>query len=225
MSIEAHEDLLRRAAAHAALGDPARLRIVDALTDGDLAPSDLASRFGIGSNLLAHHLRVLEGAGLVVRRRSEADRRRTYLRAVAWRLDEAPAGTPRVAARVLFICTANTARSHLAAALWRRCSAVPAASAGTQPGPRIHPGAIDAAHRLSLPLPRLRPRRVEEVRQAGDLLITVCDRAHEELADPVALHWSVPDPAPDGRAAAFDAAAAELAERVERLAPRLTRAS
>lgn len=32
------------------------------------------------SNLLAHHLNVLTDAGLLVRSRSEADRRRTHLR-------------------------------------------------------------------------------------------------------------------------------------------------
>jgi ArsR family transcriptional regulator, arsenate/arsenite/antimonite-responsive transcriptional repressor / arsenate reductase (thioredoxin) len=34
------------------------------------------------SNLLAHHLRVLEEAGLVTRHRSEGDKRRSYLRLV-----------------------------------------------------------------------------------------------------------------------------------------------
>jgi protein-tyrosine-phosphatase len=51
----------------------------------------------------------------------------------------------RTAQRVVFVCTANSARSHLAAALWRRASAVPAVSAGTRPADRIAPGAIDAA--------------------------------------------------------------------------------
>lgn len=222
MNDELDRDVLRRAAAHAALGDPARLRIADALADGDLAPSDLGTMLGIGSNLLAHHLRVLEEAGLIRRRRSEADRRRAYLHAVPAAEADDGAAPRRSARRVLFVCTGNTARSHLAAALWRRASAVPAASGGTHPGPRIHPGAIDAARRRRLPLPRLRPRHLEEVRQPGDLLITVCDRAHEELADPKAVHWSVPDPVETGDAAAFDAACADLSGRVARLAPRLS---
>ena len=79
------------------------------------------------------------------------------------------------------MCTANSARSHLAAALWRRASTVPAASAGTHPAAAIEPGAIAAARRHRLPLRRLRPRHISDVRQDGDLVITVCDLAHEEL--------------------------------------------
>lgn len=117
--------------------------------------------------------------------------------------------------------TANSARSHLAAALWRRASNVPAVSAGTHPAAAIDPGAIAAAGRHRLPLPRLRPRHISDVRQDGDLVITVCDLAHEELGETAAVHWSVPGPAPAGDPGSFDAALAQLADRVGRLAPRL----
>jgi protein-tyrosine-phosphatase len=72
-----------------------------------------------------------------------------------------------------------------------------------------------------LPLPRLRPRHIGDVRHDGDLVITVCDLAHEELAEATAVHWSIPDPVPAGDPASFDTALAELTHRVERLAPRL----
>ena len=39
------------------------------------------------SNLLAHHLHVLQQAGVITRRRSEGDRRRTYLRLLPGALD------------------------------------------------------------------------------------------------------------------------------------------
>jgi protein-tyrosine-phosphatase len=123
------------------------------------------------------------------------------------------------------VCTANSARSHLAAALWRRASNVPAVSAGTHPAAVIDPGAVAAAERHHLPLPRLRPRHISDVRQAGDLVITVCDLAHEELSEAAAVHWSVPDPVPVGDPDSFDAALAQLAGRVERLAPRLATVS
>ena len=73
-------DVEQRASFHAALGDPARLTIVDSLFLTDLSPGDLARRLGLPSNLLAHHLRVLESAGIVERRRSEGDGRRSYVR-------------------------------------------------------------------------------------------------------------------------------------------------
>ena len=100
---------------------------------------------------------------MVTRHRSEGDRRRSYLRLVPGVLD-ALAGPPgRAARRVLFVCTANSARSHLAAALWRQASAVPAASAGTRPAARIAPGRDRRRRRRRLPLPRLRPRHVGDV--------------------------------------------------------------
>ena len=181
MSPELSSDLARRAAIHAALADPARLRITDTLLAGDASPSELAAMLGMPSNLLAHHLHVLEQAGVITRRRSEGDRRRTYLELIRGPLEVLAAPPARAAPRVLFVCTANSARSHLAAALWRRASTVPAASAGTHPAAAIEPGAIAAAGRHRLPLPRLRPRHISDVQHDHDLVITVCDLAHEEL--------------------------------------------
>ena len=225
---EQSRELAARAAVHAALADPARLMITDALGAGDASPSELATLLGLPSNLLAHHLAVLEQAGLVSRRRSEGDRRRTYLRLLPGALDLLGAPGPlaqppaRTARRVLFVCTANSVRSHLAAALWRRASEIPAASAGTRPAAAIDPRAIAAAGRHHLPLRRLRPRHIDQVRQDGDLVVTVCDLAREELRGLAAVHWSVPDPVTAGDPASFDTALADLGQRVGRLAPRLS---
>jgi protein-tyrosine-phosphatase len=225
MNAEQTAGLARRAAVHAALADPARLRITDVLADGDASPSELAVMLAMPSNLLAHHLGVLEKAGIITRRRSEGDRRRTYLRLVPGALDPLSGPPSRAARRVLFVCTANSARSHLAAALWRRASAIPAASAGTHPAAAIDPGTIDAAQRHQLPMRRLRPRHIGEVRRHDDLVITVCDLAHEELPGLAAVHWSVPDPVSAGDPATFDAVLAELVRRVGLLSPRLAAVS
>ncbi len=219
MNAELTSDVASRAAVHAALADPARLQIIDTLGAGDTSPSELAAMLAMGSNLLAHHLHVLDQAGLITRRRSDGDRRRTYLQLIPGALETLTRPAARTAERVLFVCTANSARSHLAAALWRRASTLPAASAGTHPGPRIEPGAIAAARRHRLPLRRLRPRHISDIRHDGDLVITVCDLAHEELGRQAAVHWSVLDPVPAGDPASFDQALAELSHRVERLAP------
>ncbi len=221
MDDERIESLARRAALHAALADPARLRITDVLSDGDASPKQLGAMLAMPSNLLAHHLRVLEQAGIITRRRSEGDHRRSYLQLIPGTLDALAGPAARTARRVLFVCTANSARSHLAAALWRRASGIPAASAGTHPAAAIDPGAIDAAARHGLSLPRRRPRHIAEVQHDGDLVVTVCDLAYEELGDLVAVHWSVPDPVPAGDPASFDAALTQLVHRVERFAPRL----
>lgn len=220
MNLESDASLGRRAAVYAALGDPARLRIVDILTTGDAAPSELTEALRMPSNLLAHHLKVLREVGLVSSQRSQGDGRRQYVRLVEHTRTVAQPAVP-TPARVVFVCTANSARSHLAAALWRQTSDVPSASAGTHPADRIHPGAIEVAGRRDLPLPRLRPRALADVIGEGDLVITVCDLAHEELEVPYELHWSIPDPVRVGTDAAFDAAYDEIEGRVRALAPRL----
>jgi protein-tyrosine-phosphatase len=75
-------------------------------------------------------------------------------------------------------------------------------SAGTHPAGTIDPGAIAAAERHHLPLRRLRPRHIDQVRHDGDLVVTVCDTAREELGGLAAVHWSVPDPVSAGDPAA-----------------------
>jgi len=211
-----------RATRYAALADPVRLRIADLLTLGDVAPVEVQRELGISSALLAHHLGVLERAGFLTRTRSEADRRRTYLRLAPAAFDGL-LPTPALAARrVVFVCTGNSARSQLAAALWRRASEVPATSAGTHPAERVEPGAIATAERHGLVLPEAVPRALDGTLEPDDVVVTVCDTAHEELGGAGRLHWSVPDPVREGTDAAFDAAFDELAARIGELAPRVT---
>jgi protein-tyrosine-phosphatase/DNA-binding HxlR family transcriptional regulator len=219
---------VRRAALHAALGDPGRLTIVDTLVWGEASPGELAARLGMTSNLLAHHLRVLEETGLVSRHRSEGDRRRSYVALALDVLDLlVPTAPALVAERVVFVCTHNSARSQLAAAMWNDHSPVPATSAGTHPAPRVHPGAVAVARRRHLSLVPTPPRHVDDVLDATDLVVTVCDSAHEELATGFAggavgrpgLHWSIPDPVTADDPAAFDTVVDELTDRITRLTP------
>lgn len=217
-SIPLARDVLTRAGRHAALSDPVRLAIVDELAVSDRAPAELQASFGLASNLLAHHLNVLERVGLITRRRSAGDGRRRYAH-----LEPAAIADVTVAReaprRVLFVCTHNSARSPLAAALWQRATGLPAASAGTQPARRVHRGAVAAARRVGLDISSVVPQDLDDVITASDLVITVCDRAHEELAPSDEwLHWSVTDPVPAGSAAAFDAARDDLQQRVASLA-------
>ena len=210
-----------RAARYAALADPLRLRIVDLLTLGDVAPVELQRELGVSSALLAHHLGALQRAGFLTRARSEADRRRTYLR-LAPGAFERLLPTPALAARrVVFVCTGNSARSPLAAALWHEASTVPATSAGTHPAERIEPGAIAAAERHGLNLTDSVPRALDDVLAADDVVVTVCDSAHEELGAAGRLHWSVPDPVRNGTETAFESAFDDIAARIGELAPRV----
>ena len=207
---------------HAALADPGRLTIVDRLLSADASPSELQAAVSMPSNLIAHHLRVLEGAGLVRRTRSEGDGRRTYLQLIPDALEAMVPANNRRADRVVFVCTQNSARSQLAVAVWERHSPVPAVSAGTHPAAEVHPGAVAAAQRHGLPMHPHTPQHVTDVVSPTDLVIAVCDNAHEELpADTRRMHWSIPDPAKASGAAAFDRALDEITYRIDRLAPTL----
>jgi len=210
--------LEQRATVHAALGDPSRLLIVDRLAASDRSPQELQEFVGVPSNLLAHHLDVLEGAGLIERSRSSGDGRRRYVHLIFSGLEQLGPQAPHVSGPVLFVCTANSARSQLAAGLWTAATGGPAVSAGTHPADRVHPDALAAAKRAGLDLSDATPTSLEEIRRRPPLTITVCDRAHEELdPQPDWLHWSIPDPVRIGTARAFDAAVAELRQRITTL--------
>lgn len=208
-------DLAVRARRHAALGDPTRLALVDDLVLSDRSPTELASRFELPSNLLAHHLDVLEAAGLVERVASSGDRRRRYVHLVPTALTDLAPGRRLRPERTVFVCSRNSARSQLAAALWTARTGSPASSAGTDPADRVHPGAVAAAGRIGLDLGDTVPRRLTPDDEHA-LVITVCDRAHEELRPrPDWLHWSLPDPVVDGTSEAFDATIERLRRRID----------
>jgi protein-tyrosine-phosphatase/DNA-binding transcriptional ArsR family regulator len=208
-----------RAARHAALGDPVRLTIVDDLLVSDRSPVELRRRLGIESNLLAHHLDVLDRVGLIERSRSSGDGRRRYVHLLPAGLEGLRPGRPAPVAGALFVCSANSARSQLAAALWEDATGAPASSAGTHPAAKVHPGAVAAARRAGLDISNAVPRGLDSLDWLPPLVVTVCDRAHEEL-DPGDewLHWSVPDPVAAGTKAAFDATVGELADRIRGVA-------
>jgi protein-tyrosine-phosphatase len=214
-------DLRHRAATHAALGDPARLRMVDALRVGDLTVRELAEIARLRGNAAAHHLDVLERAGVIARRVSEGDRRRRYVTLRADRL--AAIGLPPAAPAgpILFVCTHNSARSQFAAALWHRRTGAEADSAGVDPAARVHPRAVDAAMAFGINLRAARPKGYDGVDIEPALVVAVCDRAHEARPpfDAPRVHWSIPDPVRRGTASAFRSSFAAIADRVERLSP------
>jgi protein-tyrosine-phosphatase len=202
-----------RVAMYAALGEPARLALVDDLVCSDRSPKELGERHGLPTNLLAHHLDVLESAGIVARCTSAGDRRRRYVRLVPQSLVPVRPSEP-VPATVLFLCSHNSARSQLAAALWNARTGRSALSAGTHPSPKVHRGAVAAARRVGLDLRDAVPRLVDHIPDDARV-ITVCDRVHEELvATDQWWHWSVPDPVELGTAEAFDAVVDDLDIRI-----------
>ena len=218
-------NLTERAQRHAALGEPARLSIVDELMRSDRSPSELQEMFGIESNLLSHHLDVLEEAGMVRRIRSSGDGRRRYVQLVPGSLEgiASPSVHTRGQQRALFVCTRNSARSQIAAAAWEHLGIGPAESAGTHPAPVIHRGAVAAARRAGIPLVDSTPRHLDDVDDVPPLVVTVCDQAHEEIdVPPTWLHWSITDPVSTGTARAFDAAVREIIARIRQFTEKET---
>ena len=214
---------------HQALADRSRLKIAQALFTADASPGELAALLGISSNLLAHHLNVLEAAGVVHRQQSEGDRRRHYvaLDPRGWVARQVAAGLTthqlRPVSRLAFVCTHNSARSQLAAAHWNgHYPALPAVSAGTHPAVAVHPRAVALARRVGLPLNSTGTSAIEDTVTADDLVIAVCDRVHEELPEQLRrMHWSIPDPVALDTDRAFTDAYRQLSDRIDRLGPTL----
>jgi len=205
----------QRARIFAALGDPTRLAIVEDLLSSDHRPQDLGARYGLPSNLLAHHLGVLEQADLITRTTSSGDRRRRYVSLRHDSLSGLSLNGKDTDRPVLFVCTHNSARSQLAAVLWEEQELGPAASAGTEPAQRIHPGAVAAAGRSGLDLSDRHPRLLTDAAVESARVITVCDQAHEQIEGTIPhWHWSTPDPVADPTDQSFDNTLALLRRRI-----------
>lgn len=214
MSSTRKDRLQTRAAVHAALGDPARLAITDELAVSDRSPKELAERLAIPSNLLAHHLEVLEQVGLIDRTSSAGDGRRKYVRLHLDPIAGLAMTGPAPTGELLFLCSHNSARSQLAAALWTARTGLCSSSAGTEPAARVHRGAVLAARRAGVSLAASTPSHIDAI-PPNSQVVTVCDRVHEELvAGPDWWHWSIPDPVENGTAPAFDAVVTELERRI-----------
>lgn len=131
---------------------------------------------------------------------------------------------------VLFLCTANTARSVLAEGILRKDGAgrFRAFSAGSQPKGVVNPFALKTLEAFGYPSDGFRSKSWEEFASAEapvmDFVFTVCDSAAGEACpvwpgQPMTAHWGIPDPAAVGgsdieKQAAFNDAFRFLRNRI-----------
>ena len=226
-------------------GHPLRWRLLSELARSDRRVGELCALAGRRQSLVSYHLGQLRDGGLVSMRRSSADGRDTYYVLDLGRCGEllshtgvslhpglAPIGRPDAArepssalARVLFLCTGNSARSQIAEALAEHLSAgaMDAASAGSQPKP-LHRNAVRVMRERRIDISGRRSKHLSEFAgERFDYVISLCDRVREVCPEfpggPELIHWSIPDPAREPGSEqetlpAFERIAAELETRI-----------
>ncbi|MSQ53758.1 MAG: arsenate reductase ArsC [Betaproteobacteria bacterium] len=135
------------------------------------------------------------------------------------------------ALNVLFLCTGNSARSILAEAYLTAAGKGPykGFSAGSRPGGKVNPFALELLREKGLDTAGLRSKSWDEFGAPGapqmDFIFTVCDNAAAEACPhwpgrPATGHWGIEDPAAvDGsdaqKRAAFEAVYRELSSRID----------
>jgi protein-tyrosine-phosphatase len=106
---------------------------------------------------------------------------------------------------ILFLCTHNSARSVIGEALATQISngRFIGYSAGSTPGGKVNPFAVEIAESLGYDTSKLRSKSWDEFAAPGapamDFIITVCDSAAGEQCPywpgkPATAHWGYPDP-------------------------------
>jgi arsenate reductase (thioredoxin) len=100
---------------------------------------------------------------------------------------------------VLFACVQNAGRSQMAAALFSAVAdpaRARAVSAGTKPGPRVHPEVVDVLREVGIDLTGVTPRPLtDELARGASVLVTMgCGEDCPVVPGARRIDWSIADP-------------------------------
>lgn len=100
---------------------------------------------------------------------------------------------------VLFACVHNAGRSQMAAALFNKLAdpaKARAISAGTEPGPRVHPEVLAAMKEIGIDLSEAKPQKLTKESAASvRILVTMgCGEACPVVPGVRREDWPLPDP-------------------------------
>jgi arsenate reductase (thioredoxin) len=102
-------------------------------------------------------------------------------------------------AHALFVCLQNAGRSQMSQALFERAAhgRHTAASAGTQPGERVHPQVVDAMRELDIDLADRTPRALtRELAEEADVVVAMgCGDECPYIPGKRYIDWDLEDPA------------------------------
>ena len=227
-------------------GHAVRWRLLSELAYSDRRVAELCALLELPQSLVSYHLGRLRAEQVVSRRRSSADGRDSYYVLELARFSEllaatgaalhpglrvvpAPPRSPALAVRhrtrILFLCTGNSARSQIAQALAEHVGGdgIEARSAGSHPKP-LHRNAVRVMRERGIDITGRRSKHLDAfVTRRFDYVISLCDRVREVCPEfqghPDLVHWSIPDPAREGRGdaetyPAFERTADELEVRI-----------
>lgn len=129
--------------------------------------------------------------------------------------------------RILFLCTANSARSQMAEGFARRLlgTEVEVYSAGTEPT-TLNPLAVQAMREKGIDISGHRAKSLAELPTEFDYVVTLCGEAAEACpafpGQVRRIHWPLPDPArAQGNQAQRLVAFANARDWIERLVSEL----
>ena len=202
------------AALFKALGDPARVRIVNLLAGagGEVCVCELTRALELAQPTVSHHLKKLHDAGLLDRERRGKwaiySLSTVAVRKLATVTDLKEGVADAVLLRVLrlrllqevnvlFVCIGNQGRSVLAERLFRSAAGPDhqARSAGAAPGDATHPEVLEVLRELGIDASGHVPRKLDEpLLDWADVVVATCDGSCPLTPGKRRLDWQIPDP-------------------------------